>query len=179
MCGKITYSLLVLRLIYMFSRFMFKANYLLWRLQPYRWVSLLKLHFSSSIRKCVILPQLLIVSPKWTRCWRTCRSFACNFFELFRENVYFRHCSSIRFVSFQSWVPENLQWQCTLFQTLELGVTVRQVLGIVLVSELTFIISASYLVKLLSNLPGRSSALPFKFFCSPGTKYVSPCSKQL
>lgn len=33
MCGKIIFLLLVLHLIYMFSRFMFKANYLLWSLQ--------------------------------------------------------------------------------------------------------------------------------------------------
>lgn len=163
MCGKITFLLLVLHLIFMFSKYMFRASYLLWGLQQFKWVfctgfisfyqieeidcmlfSLqLKCHFSVGMHKLLI--------RMWMYCVRD-RSSCCL-------KEWFLFCSSLQFGSCQSWAVENLRWQCTLFRTLDLGVKVWLIRGIVLVLALTFIMAANYLAKLLSNLPGINSIL--------------------
>lgn len=66
-------------------------------------------------------------------------------------------CSSSQFANSQLWVPEKPLWECTLFQILDPGVMVQQIMpGTVLVWEPTSIPGLMESVKLLlSNLPGK------------------------
>ena len=75
--------------------------------------------------------------------------FTCNLSDIWV-------CSSSQFANSQLWVPEKPLLECILFQILDPGVMVQQIMpGTVLVWEPIFILGLMESVKLfLSNLPG-------------------------